>query len=86
MRDTESFYIIKSILDKLEKEGVESLYQSIRKWKTSNGSSYYSALINDLVACCPYAEQWKNPKVRDSFKQDIKYYCDHYLNLIVENK
>ena len=86
MIDRDSYYNIKTILDRLEKEGVEVLYNEIKHWKMSNGSSLYSALNNDLVACCPSAEQWKNPRLREIFKLDIKSYCNHYLSFVEDNK
>ena len=80
MRKDENYFYIKSILDKIEKEDIESFYQSIKNSKPSNGSSTYSALTNDLIGCCPSAQQWNNPRNRELFKQDVLYYCDYYLS------
>lgn len=79
MRDSESYYSIKALRDKLEKEGVESIYQFIKKCKLTSGSSKYSALINDLIGCCPSSDEWCYPRIREEFRYDVKYYCDYYL-------
>ena len=78
MRGKDEYYI-KSLLDTLEKDGVETIYELIIKQKLNSGSSAYSALINDLIACCPSRKNWHNPRFKEIFKEDIKYYCNYYL-------
>lgn len=80
MKKDEYYYMIKGVLDKLEKEGVEAVYQQFRHGNYSNGSSRYSALINDLVGCCPDSKEWQNPRVRDLFRQDVIYYCKYHMD------
>lgn len=82
MRNIKDYNRIKALLDKLEKEGVEPVYQFIKKCKPSFGSSGYSAVINDLIACCPSAKDWNNSNYREFFKQDVIYYCEYYLDEI----
>ena len=80
MMERYSDFEIKALLKKLENEGIESVYQSVKKWKISNGSSAFSSLTNDLIGCCPSSEEWKNPNVREFFKQNVVYYCNYYLS------
>lgn len=75
------YYNIKSILDKLEKEGVESVYQFIKKCKLSSGASACSAVINDLIGCCPSTEEWQYPTVREFFEKDVIYILQLLHNL-----
>ena len=84
MKKDESYYMIKNLLDRLNKEGVESFYQSFKKAKMSSGASPYSALLNDIIANCPDVKDWKNPRRRESFEYDIRYYCDYYLTFYDE--
>lgn len=77
---------IKALLKRLEDEGVESIYKSFSEMRFSNGSSLYSALINEIIACCPSKEAWKNPREREKFSYDVKYYCDYYLTLANEKQ
>ena len=79
MKKGEYYYMIKGVLDKLTTEGVDAIYQQFRHGNYSNGSSRYSALINDLVGCCPDAKEWKNPRARDCFRQDANYYCNYHM-------
>lgn len=73
------YHMIKSLLEKLDKEGVDVLYQSFKGAKPNNGSSLYSALLNDIIANCPNSNEWMNPRSHDMFEHDIRYYCDYYL-------
>ena len=79
MRNEENDFQIKLMLEKLEKEGVESIYNIVKNSKPSLGYSPYSSLINDLIGCCPSSQDWQNPRARDLFKNDIIYYCNYYL-------
>ena len=81
MRIEESVYNIRAILDKLNNEGIEPVYNTIKTWTVSSGSSPYAGLVNDLVCCCPNAQDWKNPRNREHFENDIKYYCDYWLDI-----
>ena len=80
MKKDQYYHMIKGVLDKLEKEGVEAVYQSVKKWNYSNGSSRYSALINDLIGVCPEYKEWQYPRVREHFRQDVIYYCKYHMD------
>ena len=84
LKKDESYYMIKSLLKKLDKEGVDVLYQSFKNAKPSYGTSTYSALLNDISANCPNSEAWNNPRSHDMFERDIRYYCDYYLSFYDE--
>lgn len=75
-------YDIEALIYKLENEDIDVIYKLFANAKYSNGSSVYSALINDIIKCCPSSEQWRNPRNREIFKQDVKYYCDYYLTVV----
>ena len=80
LKKDQYYYMIKSILEKLDKEGIDALYQSFKNAKPTNGTSIYSALFNDIVANCPDSKEWKNLRSHDRFERDIRYYCDYYLS------
>lgn len=73
-------YQIKALLEKLNKKGVESVYRLIKTCKPTSGITPYSALISDLIGCCPSADEWRYPRVRVLFEKDVVYYCKYYLS------
>lgn len=73
------YYELKELLNKLEGEGVESVYSFVKDQQTNGGSSIYSAAMNDIVAHCPTPSEWKNIGARRQFEFDVRYYCEYYL-------
>lgn len=80
LKKDEYYHMIKSLFAKLDREGVEPLYQLFKNEKQNNGSSLYSALLNGIVENCPDSKEWKNPRSHDMFEHNIRYYCDYYLS------